>query len=138
MQKNGVDTKKYFDRAIRYWKNGKATIKDVGIKYGAIYEDEKPVREACGIAYLGVVEAANGFFLSRGVDKKKLPQSDDAILQMLSKHNIKNGKVIKHFTIAYHLLHEFGYYHGNTSVETIKKGFQSAREFIEMLTDRKV
>ncbi len=48
---------KEYDEAIRYMDNAKDDLRMAGKRGDGWYKDEKYVRSACGIAYLGVLGA---------------------------------------------------------------------------------
>lgn len=127
----------YFNEAIRFYKNGKDILKDVPIVYKS-YEDSKPVAEAAGISYLGMLKALDGYLILRGIDKAKLPTSFQGYWQTLSKDMVHNGKMKSAIKIAYENLHILGYYRGGTGVSMIKEGFACAKFVIEHLSHKKI
>lgn len=120
--------------ALRYLQNAKEILSKVPIE-DDIYTDIKPIREACGTAYLAVLKAIDEYLIRKGLDKKKLPQSIDSYRNMLRKHLIvHNGKLLKSFEALYEELHIAGYYRGNLySVEMIKAALKDTKAFIEKL-----
>lgn len=122
----------YFKESIRYYRNAQELLKHVKIEYER-YLDLKPVREACGTAYLAVLLALDGYFLERGLDKERLPNSTDEYWETLNKHMIHNGKITNAFAIVYELLHIWGYYRGINTVDVVKNGFEKAKLIIETL-----
>jgi len=120
--------------SLRYLQNakdilGKAPVED------NIYADVKPVQEACGVAYLAVLKAIDEYFLKRGVEKNKLPQSVEGYRHLLKKYgSIHDGKLLKSFESLYEELHIAGYYHGNLhSVGAVKAALKTAQAFIEKI-----
>jgi hypothetical protein len=127
----------YFNEAIRFYNNAKEILKDVKIVYKA-YEDTKPVVKACGVCYIGMLKALDGYLILRGVDKAKLPTSFQGYWQALSKYLSHNGKVKSALNVAYENLHILGYYRGGKGVGMIKEGFQCAKFIIEHLSHKKI
>ncbi|MEW6097075.1 MAG: DUF5618 family protein [bacterium] len=127
----------YFDEAVRFYNNAKDILKDVKIVYKS-YQDTKPVVKACGVGYIGMLKACDGYLISRGIDKAKLPTSYQGYWQVLSKDLSHNGKVKSALKVAYENLHIFGYYRGGTGVSMIKEGFQCAKFVIEHLSHKKI
>jgi len=127
----------YFAEAMRYYKNAKEILHSAKIEYN-LYEDTKPVAEASGLCYLGVLKAINGYLILRGVNEEELPQSYAGYLKLLSQYLAHDGKVRSSFTSAYELLHILGYYRGGRNVEGIKIGFQKAKFVIEHLSHKKI
>lgn len=134
---NGVVKLK--DNAVRFFKNGVATIKRVEEHYG-IYDDLKYVHEGSGIIYRGVLSAVDAVAMARGVPKTKLPKNVGEVREFLKKRSASNGKVIKAFNILYSCLHRIGYYGRDDEVgpEIIKLGIANARFVIEKLTGKKI
>ena len=60
----------YYDEAIRYMENAKETLKKAG-KEDDLYQDDKYVKTACGIAYCAVLKALDGFFILKEVKKRR-------------------------------------------------------------------
>ena len=58
---------------LRYLNNANQILKSAPVEDG-IYADVKPVREACGVAYLAVLIAIDEYLLRRGLSKKELPR----------------------------------------------------------------
>jgi len=127
----------YFNEAMRFYNNAKEILKDVPIVYKS-YEDTKPVSEAAGMCYLGMLKALDGYLILKGVEKAKLPTSYQGYWQTLSKDLVHNGQVKSALKIAYENLHILGYYRGGTGVSMIKEGFQCAKFVIEHLSHKKI
>ena len=58
--------------SLRYLNNAKEILKSAPTEDGT-YTDIKPVREACGTAYLAVLMAIDEYLLKLGVTQDKLP-----------------------------------------------------------------
>ena len=127
-----------FQEAIRYYKNSKSILKQAKISDGIYYIDRKPVQEACGVAYLSVLKAIDGYLLQYGIEEKKLPKSYDEYVKALKKIAVKDGKLTKMFKKAYIGLHIDGYYKGVQSVDTIKTAFAEAKWIIERLAGKRL
>jgi len=100
-----------------------------------IYTDSKPVREACGTAYLAVLIAIDNYLIKSGVSEDKLPQSIDGYRKALRKYlAIHNGKLTKNFERIYRELHIAGYYRGLLfGTDTVRDAINAARDFIEKI-----
>ena len=122
---------------LRYLHNARQILKKAP-REDHIYTDVKPVREACGTAYLAVLEAINEYLLSRGVIKKELPRSYEAYQKALRKYlGIHNGKLFREFEILYDELHLAGYYRGWLHrVDMVQSALNAAQQFIQKITKR--
>ena len=120
--------------AVRYLDNAKEILGRSAIENDQ-YLDDKYVKSACGVAYLGVLRAIDQFLLSRGVSKKELPKKVDEYQKALQKHaSIHDGKLIRQFENIYDELHIAGYYRGNLhSVAIVKAALKSAESFIKKI-----
>jgi hypothetical protein len=120
--------------AKKYLENAREILKSIPIE-SDVYVDKKRVREACGTAYLAILEAIDEYLLNHGISKDKLPRSVDAYRDVLRKHLlVHNGKLLKNFEALYEELHIAGYYRGNLrSVEVLKGLIKSAEKFIEKI-----
>ena len=121
--------------AIRYFENAKEILKKSPIEDNR-YADEKYVKSACGVAYLGVLKAIDEYLLKKkGITRKELPKKVEEYRKILQKYvSVHNGKLLKQFDDIYDELHIAGYYRGNLhSVGTVKEAFRTAKEFIEKL-----
>ena len=100
-----------------------------------IYTNEKYVKSACGVAYLGVLKAIDEYLLKKGFTKKELPKSVDAYRDALQRHlAVRNGKLLREFEVIYDELHIAGYYRGILRhVGTAKEAFKAARSFIDKI-----
>jgi len=120
--------------SLRYLNNAKELLKSVPAEDGT-YADIKPVREACGTAYLAILIAIDEYLLKKGIGKKDLPESVDAYRRALRKYlTVHNGKLLREFEALYEALHIAGYYRGNLYiVNMIKDAFKAAKAFIEKI-----
>jgi len=120
--------------ALRYLNNAKEILKSAPMEDGT-YTDVKPVREACGTAYLAILMAIDEYLLKRGMSKKELPRSIDAYRKALQKYLVvHDGKLLREFEALYEALHIAGYYRGNLYlVNMIKDALKAAKRFIEKI-----
>jgi len=120
--------------AIRYLNNAKEILKTVPVEDGT-YTDIKPVREACGTAYLAILMAIDEYLLKKGMSKKDLPRSVDAYRRALQKYlTVHDGRLLREFEALYEALHIAGYYRGNLYlVDMIKDALKATRAFIEKI-----
>ena len=120
--------------ALRYLNNAKETLKSVPVENGT-YTDIKPVREACGTAYLAILIAIDEYLLKRGISKKELPKSVDAYRKALQKYlAVHDGKLLREFEALYEALHIAGYYRGNLYlVDMIKDALKATKAFIDKI-----
>jgi len=121
--------------ALRYLNNAKEILKAVPVQNGT-YIDIKPVREACGIAYLSILIAIDEHLLKKGMSKKELPRSVDAYRKALQKYlAVHDGKLLREFEALYEALHIAGYYRGNLYlVDMIKDALKATRAFIDKIS----
>src|SRR5208337_759308 len=113
----------------RYLANAKETLAKAGIEDNR-YVDIKYVKSACGIAYLGVLKAIDGYLLSHGMTSKDLPHKVEEYQKALRKHGVHNGKMLGQFNDLYHELHIAGYYRGDLRhVEAVKAIMKATKEF---------
>jgi hypothetical protein len=118
--------------AKRFLKNAKEILSKTEIEYGKIYKDPKATREAAGIAYLAALLAIDGYLISKGTPKDKLPISIDGYMDAVRKIP-RNGKLIANLITAYQNLHVFAYYRSGVNVDMIKAGIKSVEEIINIL-----
>ena len=121
--------------ALRYLNNAREILKSVPVENGT-YADIKPVREACGVAYLAILIAIDEYLLKKGVSKKELPKSVDAYRKALQKYlAVHDGKLLREFEALYEALHIAGYYRGNLYlVNMIKDALKTTRAFIDKIS----
>ena len=121
--------------ALRYLNNAKDILKSIPVENGT-YIDIKPVREACGIAYLSILISIDEYLLRKGISKKELPRSVDAYRKALQKYlSIHDGKLLREFEALYEALHIAGYYRGNLYlVDMIKDALKATRAFIDKIS----
>lgn len=100
-----------------------------------IYADEKYVKSACGVAYLGILKAIEEQLLRKGLTKKKLPKKVEEYRKAIQKYvSIHNGKLLKEFDSLYDELHIAGYYRGNLQgVGVVKDILKRAKTFIDKI-----
>jgi hypothetical protein len=121
--------------ALRYLNNAREILKSVPVENGT-YADIKPVREACGTAYLAILIAIDEFLLKKGISKRELPKSVDAYRKALQKYlAVHDGKLLREFEALYEALHIAGYYRGNLYlVDMIKDALKATRAFIDKIS----
>jgi hypothetical protein len=135
MKKNRIVPKtkeEAISEAKRFLKNAKEILSKTEIEYGKIYKDPKATREAAGIAYLAALLAIDGYLISKGTPKDKLPTSIDGYMDAIRKIP-RNGKLMANLITAYQNLHVFAYYRGGVNVDMIKAGLKSVEEIINIL-----
>lgn len=87
--------------ATRYLNNAKELLSKSPIE-GRIYTDVKYVKSACGVAYLGVLEAINDALLQKGYTKKELPKKVEEYEKALTN---SRGLGQKHISIHCRVKH---------------------------------
>lgn len=109
---------------------------------GNRYADEKYVKSACGVAYLGVLKAVEEHLIGKELTKKELPTDSRGLSQKVEEYrkalhkyvSVPNGKLLKEFDDIYDELHIAGYYRGFLhSTDAIKAAFKTAKDFIQKL-----
>lgn len=120
--------------ALRYLGNAKGILSKSPIEDNR-YVDAKYVKSACGIAYLGVLKAIDGYLLNKGLSRKELPKKVGEYEKALQKYlSIHNGKLTKEFSTLYDELHIAGYYRGLLyHVDTVKSLFKASKVFIDKI-----
>lgn len=120
--------------AMRYIENAKETLLKSPIEDNR-YTDDKYVKSACGIAYLGILKAIEEYLLGKGLTKKELPKKVEEYEKALQKYaSPYNGKLLREFSDLYDELHIAGYYRGNLHhVGVVKEVFKDAKSFIVKL-----
>jgi hypothetical protein len=118
--------------SLRYLNNAKEILKSAPFEDGT-YTDIKPVREACGMAYLAVLMAIDEYLLKMGVAQDKLPTSVDGYRKALQKYlSIRDGKLLRSFEALYNELHIAGHYRGFLrQVNVVREVLKSVKAFIE-------
>ena len=119
----------YYNEAIRYMDNAKETLKKAG-KEEDIYQDEKYVKTACGIAYCAVLKALDGYLLLKDVKVPKRRKSIEFYRNNIAKID---RKLMAYLNNTYTILHLDGYYDGIVYVDTISAGFKSAYFIIDKI-----
>ena len=124
----GVQTKE----ALRYLNNAREILKSIPVEDGT-YTDIKPIREACGTAYLAILMAIDEYLLELGIEQDKLPTSVDGYRKALQKYlSVYDGKLLRSFEALYNELHIAGHYRELLrQVNVVKEVFKSAKSFIE-------
>jgi hypothetical protein len=115
--------------AMRYIENAEVQLKQAG-KDGKFYSDEKYVRSASGIAYSGVLIALDALFNIKNIPKRRGRKAIEYYQDNLSKID---KKLLKELNSAYRILHLEGYYEGETKIQSIESGFDSAVTIIDAL-----
>ena len=119
----------YYKEAIRYMENARDALKKAG-KADDLYQDDKYVKTACGIAYCAVLKALDGYLLLKEIKRPKGRKSIEYYRDNVAKID---RKLMLYLNNAYMTLHLDGYYDGNVSVDTIKSGFKSASLIIDRI-----
>lgn len=119
----------YYKEAIRYMDNAKETLKKAG-KVGDEFQDDKYVKTACGIAYIAVLKALDGYFTIKEVKAPKKRKSIEFYRDNIAKID---RKLMAHLNNAYTILHLDGYYDGIVIVDTINSGLKSAYTIIDKI-----
>ena len=118
-----------YTEAIRYMNNAVETLKKAG-KQGNHYKDEKYGKTACGIAYVGVLKALDGYLLLRGVPNPKKRKTIEHYNVNIAK---LDRKIMQDLDHVYRIIHLYGYYDGLTKVPIIKDGFDTAYKIIKRI-----
>jgi small nuclear ribonucleoprotein (snRNP)-like protein len=129
IQEQNTIKEKYYSEAMRYMANAKSTLV-FAKKDGKNYQDDKNVKTACGRAYNGILKALDGYFLLKGVEKKKGRKSTEYYHDNAAKMDKKLNTQLHD---AYEILHLSGYYDGITNVAVIKEGFEVAYDIIKRI-----
>ena len=128
--------------ALRYLQNAKEILRKAPIedgRYAKVYPERsrrvKYVQEACGVAYLAVLKATDGYLLNKGLGRKELPRSVSAYRKVLQKYlDIHDGKLLREFDVIYDELHIAGYYRALlVHVDIVKDALKAAKGFIEKI-----
>jgi len=121
-----------YTEAIRYMDNAKEALQKAKKENDGYYKDEKYVRTACGIAYLGVLIALDAWFKLKGVQtpKKRKSKSIEFYEDNVAK---LDGKMLSRLNSVYNVLHLEGYYRSETNAKIISAGFETAYEIIDKI-----
>ena len=128
MQEQQKVKEKYYGEAMRYMDNAKDCLQKAR-KDGKFYRDQKYVRMACGTAYNGALIALDGFLLLKGVEKPK-GRGRKSIEYYQENIGKLDRKMLNYLNAAYRILHLYGYYDGEDSVNVVKEGFDFANTLI--------
>ena len=123
---------KWHAEATRYMDNAEETLKKAQKQDHGWYKDEKYVRSACGIAYLGVLVALDAWLTLKGVripNKRKHPTIDFYEYEIAKL----DRKMLDYLNSAYNMLHLEGYYRRERSVKAIDAGFDFAYLIIDKI-----
>lgn len=118
-----------YNESMRYIDNAYKTLELAG-KDGKFYVDEKYVKTACGTAYSGMLKALDFLFDIKGVRKPRGRKSIEHYRYHLS---LLDKKLLNYLNNGYRVLHLEGYYEGETKINTIESGFDSAISVINTL-----
>ena len=121
-----------FQEAKRYFENAKENLSQSPIEYNR-YKDKKYIKEASAMGYLAALSAIDGWLLSTGTSKDKLPTSIEEY-EKATRKIPHNGKLMSALGTVYENLHIFGYYRGGVGVGMIKEGFSKAKLIIDTLS----
>lgn len=126
--------KKGINEASRYLSNAREILAKSPIE-DSRYTDDKYVKSACGVAYLGVLKAIDEYLLKQGLTRKELPKKVEEYRKALQKYAaVHNGKLLGSFDDLYDELHIAGYYRGILHyVNTVKGSFKAAEDFVNAL-----
>jgi hypothetical protein len=121
-----------YAEAVRYMDNAKETLRRAGKLDDGYYSDEKYVRSACGIAYLGVLAALDAWLTLKGVQipKKRKHTTIDFYLSNVAQID---KKLLDRLNTVYNIMHLDGYYRKVKNVKAIESGFDAAYEIIEKI-----
>jgi len=121
-----------YAEVVRYMDNAKEALQKAKKNDDGYYADKKYVRNACGVAYNGVLVALDAWFKMKGVvnPKKNCRKSVDFYKMNIS---MLDKKMSDRFDTVYDALHLFGYYDGRKDVVIIRRGFDAAYEIIDKI-----
>jgi len=119
---------------LRYIYNAKEILGRSPIE-DDVYTDEKYVKSACGVAYLGVLKAIDEYLLKKGLARNELPKKVEEYEKALKKYGgVHNGKLLRQFSYLYDELHIAGYYRGLLhKANIVKEALKGAKDFIAKL-----
>ncbi|MEO5673352.1 MAG: DUF5618 family protein [Chitinophagales bacterium] len=121
----------YYKEAKRYLSNAKDVLRK-SKKDSIHYLDAKYIRSACGIAYLGILKAMDGYLLLKshnGFEKPKNVQQYQHALSKLDK------KLLTKFNASYSFFHLWNYYQNEGPVKrtVFKDMLDEAQEIVDVL-----
>ncbi len=122
-----------FKIANEYFENAKEILNEIEVKNDR-YSNIKKVQKACGLMWLAVLSAIDGYLMKRGVKYENLPKTTDAYWGILKKYLVHNGKIIDAFDTVWDVIHSYGYYNGGNDARIIKIGVKEAKFIIEKLS----
>ncbi|GHT74032.1 hypothetical protein FACS189456_5100 [Bacteroidia bacterium] len=128
MEQQAQNKMESYAEALRYMNNAEETLQKA-VKEDGYYKDCKYVRSACGVAYLGVLEALDKWLQTKGVPDppKKKRKSIEFYTAKVAK---LDGKLGTELHTAYRVLHIEGYYEGMRKADVIRSGFETAYSII--------
>jgi uncharacterized protein (UPF0210 family) len=115
--------------AHRYFDNVKENLQKAE-KEDGYYKDDKYVRTASGIAYLGLIMIVQKILDFHG--KPKAKKNEDVYYYQEHLGSI-NKKLLVHFNTGYNELHLNGYYRGEKKVSSIQSGMEEYEYFLNEL-----
>ncbi len=118
-----------YKEAMRYIDNARDLLALAG-RDGKFYIDEKYVKSASGVAYLGMLKALDSLFDIKNMPKRRGRKAIEYYKEYLGEID---KKLLKELNAAYALLHLEGYYEGQTKIGAIEEGFDSAISIIEYI-----
>jgi len=121
-----------YAESMRYMDNAEETLLRAKTRDDGQYKDEKYVRSACGIAYLGVLVALDAWLTLKGVQipTKRNHTNINFYLSQVAK---LDKKLLDHLNAAYNVVHLDGYYRKVKSITIIRGGFDEAYYIIEKI-----
>jgi hypothetical protein len=131
-EEQNIFLSKEYAEAVRYMDNAKETLRKAGKEDDGFYQDDKYVKSACGIAYLGVLKALDAWFVIKEIPEppKKKQKSIEYYMSNIARID---KKLVAYMNTTYRILHLEGYYHGMTRVKIINDGFELAYEIIDRI-----
>ena len=102
------------------------------VSNGGVYQDQKYVQMACGIAYIGALLAMDSWLVDIGKWSKKTTASIEAYRLMVNKHP-RRKLLNDYLNNVYENLHLWGYYSGATSKIVIKEGLDNVDNIIKII-----
>jgi len=123
---------KEYAEAVRYMDNAEEILKRAEKRDDGLYKDEKYVRSACGIAYLGVLVALDAWLTLKEVNIPK-KRNHTNINFYLTNIGCLDMKLLGHLNSAYNILHLDGYYRKETNIKSIGAGFDEAYYIIDKI-----